>query len=109
MVDVLQQHAGSNRRLAVDKIEIPGFRALTQNGVDVISGQVLTEHARAVKNDNELKAMQCAITACEAAIEEMRAVMQPGISENEMWPAHHGGWRYAGIRHRSCRHLWLLL
>lgn len=91
IVDVLQQHAGSNRRLAVDKIEIPGFRALTQNGVDVISGQVLTEHARAVKNDNELKAMQCAITACEAAIEEMRAVMRPGISENEMWAALHAG------------------
>jgi Xaa-Pro aminopeptidase len=41
--------------MPLDKIEIPGFRAL--------------------KNDNELNAMQCAITACEAAIEKMRAVM----------------------------------
>jgi Xaa-Pro aminopeptidase len=91
VADVMRHHAGSNKRLAVDKMEIPGYTALTQLGVEVISGQMLTEHARAIKNDNELKAMRCAISACESAIDEMRAVMQPGLSENEMWAALHAG------------------
>ena len=67
------------------------FQALAQCGVDILEGQVLTEHARSIKNDNEVKAMRCAIVACEAAVEEMRDVMQPGISENEMCAALHAG------------------
>ena len=31
-----------------------------------LKGQVLTEHARSIKNDNELNAMRCAIHACES-------------------------------------------
>lgn len=91
IIDVMQQHAGTNKRLAVDKIEHIGYAKLRERGVDILEGQVLTEHARSIKNDNELKAMRCAIVACEAAVEEMRDVMQPGISENEMWAALHAG------------------
>ena len=91
MIDVMRQHAGSNKRLAVDKMENVGYAKLLERGVEVIEGQVLTEHARSIKNANELNAMQCAIAACEAAVEEMRAVMQPGVSEDEMWAALHAG------------------
>lgn len=91
MIDVMKQHAGSNKRLAVDKMENIGYAKLLERGVEVIEGQMLTEHARSIKNANELNAMQCAIAACEAAVEEMRAVMQPGISEDEMWAALHAG------------------
>ena len=38
----------------------------------MLEGQVLTEHARAIKNENELNAMRCAIYACEQAVDEMR-------------------------------------
>ena len=87
----MRQHAGTNKRLAVDKIENIGYVSLCSRGVEVLEGQVLTEHARSIKNENELKAMRCAIAACEAAVEEMRAIMRPGISENEMWAALHAG------------------
>ena len=91
MIDVMKQHSGSNKRLAVDKMENIGYAKLIERGVEVREGQVLTEHARSIKNANELNAMQCAIAACEAAVEEMRAVMQPGISEDEMWASLHAG------------------
>ena len=35
--------------------------------------------------------MRCAIHACEASIDEMRVVMRPGLSENELWAALHAG------------------
>ena len=91
IIDVMAKHAGANKRLAVDRIEHVGYAALCDLGVTVLEGQVLTEHARSIKNDNELNAMRCAIHACEASIDEMRAVMRPGLSENELWAVLHAG------------------
>ena len=91
IIDIMAKHAGANKRLAVDRIEHVGYAALCDLGVTVLEGQVLTEHARSIKNDNELNAMRCAIHACEASIDEMRAVMRPGLSENELWSALNAG------------------
>ncbi len=89
--DLLQSHVGGNRRLAVDKIELPGQRALAALGIELREGQPLTEHARAIKNANEVRAMRCAIHACERAMDEMRAVMRPGVTEVDLWAAlNHG-------------------
>ena len=87
----MAKHAGANKRLAVDRIEHVGYAALCGLGVIFLEGQILTEHARSIKNDNELNAMRCAIHACEASIDEMRAIMRPGLSENELWAALHAG------------------
>ena len=89
--DVMKSHGGANKRLAVDKIETPGYVRLGEKGIEIIEGQMLTEHARAIKNDNEIRAMRCAVHACEMAVEEMRYAMRPGVSENEMWAALHAG------------------
>lgn len=35
--------------------------------------------------------MRCPIHACEASIDEMRAVMRPGLRENKLWAALHAG------------------
>ena len=84
-------YAPGNKRLAVDKIETAGYAALLAAGVDVLEGQVLSEHARAIKNENELNAMRCAIHACEQAVEEMRHAVRPGVSENDVWAELHAG------------------
>ena len=91
VVSLMRKHGGDNRRLGVDKIEHVGYATLIQQGVDVLEGQVLTEHARSIKNANELRAMRCAVHACEMAVAEMREAMRPGVSENEMWAALHAG------------------
>ena len=83
--ELLRAHAGVNRRLAVDKMEFAGERALEALGVEIMSGQELTEHARKIKNANELNAMRCAIAACESAMDEMRAIMRPGLAEVDLW------------------------
>lgn len=82
---LLRTHAGGNRRLAVDRIEIPGQRALEALGIEIRNGLELTEHARAIKDGNEVNAMRCAIAACEAAVGEMRAIARPGLTEVDLW------------------------
>ena len=91
ITELMATYAPGNKRLAVDKIEKAGYAALLANGIDILDGQVLTEHARAIKNENELNAMRCAIHACEQAVEEMRHAVRPGVSENDVWAELHAG------------------
>jgi len=83
--DIMRTHAGNNRRIAVDKMEYAGEKALESLGLTIESGQAVTEHARKIKNTNELQAMRCAIHACESAMHEMQAIVKPGVTEVEVW------------------------
>ncbi len=87
--ELLRAHAGGNRRLAVDKIQIAGLRALDALGIEVMDGEAVTEHARAIKGPEEIKAMRCALWACEQSIAAMRETAQPGVTENDVWAELH--------------------
>jgi len=87
--ELLRERCGSNRRLAVDKIQIEGLRALDKLGIDVRDGEELMERTRAIKGPDEIKAMRCAIHACEASIAEMREKTVPGMTENDIWAELH--------------------
>jgi len=89
--ELMRSHAGNNRRIAVDKIEIAGLRALEKLGMEVFEGQQVTELARVIKGPDEIRGLRCAVAACEAAMDEMREVMVAGNSENEIWAALHAG------------------
>jgi len=89
--DLVKQYGGRNRRLAVDRIEHMGYAALQALDIKVLEGEALTEHGRAIKNDNEICAMRCAIHACESAMNEMKDGMHPGMSENALWAILHSG------------------
>jgi Xaa-Pro aminopeptidase len=94
--ELMRAHAGSNRRLAVDKIMVHGLRALEAWGFEVMEGEEVTEKARAIKGADEILAMRCAHHACEAAIAEMEAftrenVPRGGVSENAIWAELHAG------------------
>ena len=83
--DLMREHCGDNRRLAVDRMERAGHVALEGLGIEIANGQEVTEFARVIKNDNEINAMRCAIAACEAAMHEMEAMIRPGITEVDAW------------------------
>ena len=94
--EVMRAHAGANRRLAVDKIQIHGLRALERAGFAVMEGEELTERTRAIKGADEILAMRCAHHACESAIAEMEDftrinVPKGGISEDDIWAELHKG------------------
>ncbi|MFT5503706.1 MAG: Xaa-Pro aminopeptidase [Gammaproteobacteria bacterium] len=89
VLEVLQQRVGSGRRVAVDKIQIAGLRALDEAGVKVMDGEELMERTRAIKGPDEILAMRCAIHACESSIAEMRELTQPGMTENDVWAELH--------------------
>lgn len=87
--ELLRAHGNGGRRLAVDKIELPGLRALDALGIEALSGMPLMEHARAIKSLDEVNAMRCSIATAEIAVAEMRKELRPGIAETELWAVLH--------------------
>ena len=86
---VLRERCGSNRRLAVDKIEVEGLRGLDELGLDIHSGQAVMEHARSIKSVDEINAMRCAIDTCQRGMLAMHAAAKTGIAEVELWALLH--------------------
>jgi Xaa-Pro aminopeptidase len=89
LADLVRERSGTNRRLAVDKIMVAGLRALEAEGFDVIEGEEITEKCRAVKGPEDIRAMRCAIHACDSAIAEMERQTAPGMTEDDIWAVLH--------------------
>lgn len=85
LVDLVKQFSGGNTRLALDRANAEGIGYLEQGGIQTFNGEEIMELARAIKSDEELKAMRCAISACETSMDVMRANMLPGVTENRLW------------------------
>ena len=86
---LVSEHAGDNRRLAVDKIMLHGLRALEAQSFIIEDGEEVTEKTRAVKGADEILAMRCASHACEASVAAMQGAMTPGMSEDDIWAVLH--------------------
>ena len=65
---LMEEHAGGNKRLAVDKIMLHGLRALEAQGFEIMEGEEVTEKSRSIKGPDEILAMRCASVACENAV-----------------------------------------
>ncbi len=83
--DLMQQHGGGNKRLAVDKMEPEGVFCLQKKGYELFQGQPVMEMGRAIKSDEELELMKWTINVCEHAMQRMYDEQRPGMTENELW------------------------
>lgn len=86
---LVAEHAGSNQRIAIDKIEIDGLRELDKLGMDVCDGQAVMEHARVIKGEDEINAMRCSIASTEIAMAKMQKASVAGVTENDIWSILH--------------------
>jgi Xaa-Pro aminopeptidase len=94
MISVITEHAGAGAQVAVDQLHHLGYRALEDAGFRVESGQEVMELARLVKSSDELRAMRCAVHACETTMREMHAAIDDlpdGMTERELWSMLHAG------------------
>lgn len=85
IAELVRQHGGGNRRLAIDHCDPLGLDALRAEGVSVVEGQEVMERTRAIKTSEEVKAMRHALAAADAGMRAMEENLVPGISENALW------------------------
>ncbi|MCP5086661.1 MAG: aminopeptidase P family protein [Rhodobacteraceae bacterium] len=91
---LMEAHAGSNKRLAVDKIMLHGLRALETQGFEIMEGEEVTEKSRSVKGPDEILAMRCANDACEKSVAAMEEFARTNVplgktSEDDIWAVLH--------------------
>lgn len=97
IASLIELHGGGNRRLAADKLDPLGLRALEALGIEVIDGQELAEKARAIKSADEIELMKWTIRVAESGMWRMHAASVPGVTENEIWAElHHENIRSGG-------------
>ena len=82
---LVRAHGGGDRRIAVDRLDPPGLRALEQRNIEVIDGQRPINLARLIKTPDELVALREAVGVCEDGMRRMQAACQPGLTEMALW------------------------
>jgi len=90
VIDLMRAH-GCEGRIAIDTADVATANALQNSQIKVLPGQGIMEHARLIKGVEEIKAMRCAVAACELAVGEMEEAMRPGLAEVELWSVLHSG------------------
>ena len=85
IADAMRQHGGGNRRIAIDRLDIEGHRALGALGFEIVDGAPITETARAIKSADEIALMRWTIRVCEAGMARIYENSLPGVTEQELW------------------------
>ena len=84
-IAALMRAAGS-RRLAIDRhLGYFAALALVDQGLELVAAQGALSKAQAIKSTDEVQCITLAIAATEAGMAKMRAALEPGITENELW------------------------
>ena len=89
MADLVSQHGGGNKRVAIDRCGPLGVQELAKHCISIHDGFELMEVAREIKSPGEIVLMRHAIDACEQGLEAMREALHPGITENALWAKLH--------------------
>ena len=100
---VIREHAGGNRRIAVDRVGPVGMIEMQRLGYEIVDGFEVMENARSIKSAGEITLMRHSIAVCEQAIAQMREALTPGITENALWAELHRGNIAGGGEWIECR------
>jgi Xaa-Pro aminopeptidase len=79
----LREHGLQNEPVGVDVVEPIVLAALEAEGLRVIDGQQIMQHARMIKTVDEITLLDTACMMVDAAYEELYDHLRPGISENQ--------------------------
>lgn len=85
MADLVSEHGGGNRRLAIESAGPRTPRALERLGIDVLDAGDVVETARAIKSPEEVLCINQAVGVAEEGIWRMRHHLRPGMTELELW------------------------
>ncbi len=85
IADLVREHGGGNRRVAIDRLDLEGLRALEKRGIAIIDGAPMTERARSIKSADEIELMRWTIRVCEAGMARIYEHSVPGVTEQELW------------------------
>jgi Xaa-Pro dipeptidase len=103
IVDTLKSLGLSGEPLGVDRLSAVAFLALQDESVVIADAQGAIEEARAVKTVDELVVLRRNAQVCDRAVNNLRARIVPGVTENELWGGYMGEVLSAGAEYSETR------
>ena len=87
---LLEEHVPGNLRLAADKPMLHFAHALEALGLTLFDGEEVAEKARSIKGPDEIRAMRCAMHACERSVGAMETFTRENVplgdvTEADIW------------------------
>lgn len=89
MAAEVERLAGKRATVGLERMNAGAAIELNAAGVRVVDAQYAVEVARAVKSAEELKCVNASLRATERGVEALRAAIEPGLTENELWSVLH--------------------
>lgn len=80
---------GAGARVGLERMNAGTAIAMSTMGLDICDAQESLEMARSIKSGEELKCVVASLRMTERAVGRLRAAMQPGMTENELWSVLH--------------------
>lgn len=74
-----------NRKVAIEYVNPSITLALTKLDIEVIDGVLITERARLIKSEDEVKCIRWAIAVAELGMDKIQEALCPGVTELQLW------------------------
>ncbi|RKZ73082.1 MAG: aminopeptidase P family protein [Gammaproteobacteria bacterium] len=82
---VLKQNGLSKKnKIGIDVMDVQLILALQGAGYTIADGQAVMQHARAIKNDDEIMCLKIGAAIVDAAHHEVAKTIEPGAKENDL-------------------------
>jgi Xaa-Pro dipeptidase len=89
MASTLTELVGRRATIGIERINAGAVRSLAARGFRLVDAQEPVEMARAIKSAEEIGCVRASLRATEIAVARLRAVIRPGLSENQLWSVLH--------------------
>lgn len=76
-------------RVGIERMNAGAAIALSNCGLTVVDAQEPVEIARSIKSPGEVDCVRASLRMTEGAMQEVRAAIRPGVTENELWSVMH--------------------
>jgi Xaa-Pro dipeptidase len=83
MIALLREKGITGNRLAIDRADLALVQASQRQNLQLIEGQSVMEHARAIKSRDEVEVLRRSLLTCEQSVTAMRERLSPGMRESD--------------------------
>jgi Xaa-Pro aminopeptidase len=89
MADTIGGLVAADATVGLERMNAGAAIALAATGLRVVDAQQPVELARAIKSGEEIKCVRASLRATETAVGKLRAAIEPGQTENQLWSVLH--------------------
>ena len=89
VAELMREHCGGNRRLAMTRVDVRASAAFAAHNVVLFDAVELLERARSIKSPEEILCMNVAIGVAEVGMARMRGALRLGMTEASLWSILH--------------------